>query len=43
MTFPIVLGSGKRLFADSDDAFTLRLASAQPLKDGTLILAYERP
>ena len=42
MTFPIVLGSGKRLFADSDDAIMLRLASAQPVDDGTLILTYQR-
>jgi dihydrofolate reductase len=42
MTFPIVLGSGKRLFGDSEDAFTLRLASAQPLDDGTVILTYHR-
>jgi dihydrofolate reductase len=42
MTFPIVLGSGKRLWAQSDDAFKLRLASAQPLNSGTVILTYHR-
>jgi dihydrofolate reductase len=43
MMFPIVLGSGKRLFAQSDDAITLKLASAQPLGSGTVILTYQRP
>jgi dihydrofolate reductase len=43
MMFPIVLGSGKRLFAQSDDAITLKLASAQPLESGTVILTYRRP
>ena len=42
MTFPIVLGSGKRLFADSEDPITLRLASAQTLDAGTVILTYQR-
>jgi dihydrofolate reductase len=43
MTFPIVLGAGKRLFAASEDAITLKLASAQPLESGTVILTYVRP
>jgi dihydrofolate reductase len=43
MTFPIVLGSGKRLFGESDEAITLELASAQPLETGTVILTYRRP
>jgi dihydrofolate reductase len=43
MTFPIVLGSGKRLFAEADEPITLALASSQPLGDGTLILTYRRP
>jgi dihydrofolate reductase len=43
MTFPIVLGSGKRLFADAEEPITLALASAQPLKSGTVILTYRRP
>jgi dihydrofolate reductase len=42
MTFPIVLGGGKRLFGEADDAITLRLASAQPLDSGTVILTYQR-
>jgi dihydrofolate reductase len=43
MMFPIVLGSGKRLFAETDEAITLQLASAQPLDSGTVILTYRRP
>ena len=43
MTFPIVLGSGKRLFAGADEPVTLALASAQPLQSGTVILTYRRP
>jgi dihydrofolate reductase len=41
MVFPIVLGSGKRLFGESDDATTLSLASSQALDSGTVILTYE--
>jgi dihydrofolate reductase len=41
MVFPTVLGSGKRLFGDSDDATTLRLVTSQALDSGTLILTYE--
>jgi dihydrofolate reductase len=43
MTFPIVLGSGTRLFGESDEAIALKLASAQPLESGTVILTYQRP
>jgi dihydrofolate reductase len=43
MTFPIVLGSGKRLFADAKEPVTLALDSAQPLKSGTVILTYRKP
>jgi dihydrofolate reductase len=42
MTFPIVLGSGRRLFAESEDTIRLRLASARPLDSGTVILTYHR-
>ena len=41
MVFPIVLGSGKRLFGDSETATTLRLVSSQALESGTVILTYE--
>jgi dihydrofolate reductase len=43
MTFPIVLGSGKRLFADAEEPVTLQLASAHALSSGTVILTYRRP
>jgi hypothetical protein len=43
MVFPIVLGSGKRLFAgDAADATVLKLADSQVLGSGTLILTYRR-
>jgi dihydrofolate reductase len=42
MTFPIVLGSGKKLWGEQGDALPLKLASAQPLPSGTLILTYQR-
>ncbi len=42
MVFPIVLGSGKRLFGSSDHARTLRLVETQKVgSDGVLILTYE--
>jgi dihydrofolate reductase len=40
MVFPIVLGSGKRLFADSRDASVLELLGARTLDSGTVILTY---
>jgi dihydrofolate reductase len=43
MVFPIVLGSGKRLFEGEGDAATLRLVDVKPLPSGTVILTYHRP
>jgi len=40
MIFPIVLGTGKRLFGDSEDARALRLADERRLDSGTVILTY---
>jgi dihydrofolate reductase len=40
MVFPIVLGSGKRLFGESRDASVLTLADCKRLDSGTLILTY---
>jgi dihydrofolate reductase len=40
MIFPIVLGSGRRLFADSDEAVTMELAESRALASGTLINTY---
>ena len=42
MVFPIVLGKGKRLFADQSDMAALRLTEARPVgPDGVLVLVYE--
>jgi dihydrofolate reductase len=40
MDYPIVLGSGKRLFADEGKKLALRLVEAKPVGDGVLILVY---
>ena len=42
MVFPIVLGSGKRLFDDTNDATTLRLVRTQQLDNGAVELTYLR-
>lgn len=42
MVFPVVLGSGKRLFGSTDDKKALRLVSSKTVGDGVLILTYER-
>jgi dihydrofolate reductase len=42
MVFPIVLGSGKRLFGDSASTKTFRLFESRPVgDDGVVILTYE--
>jgi dihydrofolate reductase len=41
MVFPVVLGSGRRLFADSDDMKRLRLTDSKTVGDGVLILTYK--
>lgn len=42
MVFPIVLGSGKRLFGEGTSPTTLRLLDSTPIgPDGILILTYE--
>ena len=43
MVFPVVLGTGKRLFGETSDKKPLRLASSQTVGDGVSILVYERP
>jgi dihydrofolate reductase len=40
MVFPVLLGSGKRLFADETDKTTLRLADSKTVGDGVEILTY---
>ena len=41
MVFPIVLGTGKRLFGDAGDKKRLRLTDAKTVGDGVAILIYE--
>jgi dihydrofolate reductase len=41
MVFPVVLGSGKRLFGDVSDKKPLRLADSKTVGDGVAILIYE--
>jgi dihydrofolate reductase len=41
MVFPVVLGSGKRLFGDPGDKKRLRLADSKVVGDGVVILTYE--
>jgi dihydrofolate reductase len=42
MIFPIVLGSGKRLFKDGIDTRALELASNTPFASGVVVLSYQR-
>jgi dihydrofolate reductase len=42
MVFPIVLGSGKRLFGETDDKTPLKLSESKAVGDGVAILVYER-
>jgi dihydrofolate reductase len=43
MVFPVVLGSGKRLFGETGDKKSLRLTDSQVVGDGVAILVYQRP
>ena len=42
MVFPVVLGTGKRLFGETSDKKTLKLADSQTVGDGVVILVYGR-
>jgi dihydrofolate reductase len=43
MVFPVVLGTGKRLFGDTSDKKPLRLADSRTVgEDGVAIMTYER-
>jgi dihydrofolate reductase len=42
MVFPVVLGSGKRLFGETSDAKRLQLIDTRIVGDGVLILTYGR-
>ncbi len=41
MVFPVVLGSGKRLFAETSDMNRLQLADLRTVGDGIAILIYK--
>jgi dihydrofolate reductase len=41
MVFPVVLGTGKRLFGETTDKKRLRLTSSQTVGDGVSILVFE--
>jgi dihydrofolate reductase len=43
MVFPVVLGSGKRLFGATSDKKPLRLVDSRTVGDGVSILVYQRP
>jgi dihydrofolate reductase len=43
MVFPVVLGSGKRLFGETTDKKALRLADSKVVGDGVTILTYSKP
>jgi dihydrofolate reductase len=42
MVFPVVLGSGKRLFGETSDKKPLRLADSKTVGEGVAILVYQR-
>ena len=42
MVFPVVLGSGKRLFGETSDKKPLKLADSKTVGDGVAILVYRR-
>ncbi|HEY8283792.1 MAG TPA: dihydrofolate reductase family protein [Chloroflexota bacterium] len=41
MVYPVLLGTGKRLFGETSDLKRLRLAEARTVGDGVVILIYE--
>jgi dihydrofolate reductase len=41
MVFPVILGSGKRLFGDTKDLKTLRLKESRTVGDGVAIMVYQ--
>jgi dihydrofolate reductase len=42
MVFPVILGSGKKLFGETKDAKTLRLTDSRTAGDGVAIMVYEK-
>jgi dihydrofolate reductase len=41
MVFPVVLGTGKRLFAETTDAKRLQLSESRVVGDGVAIMIYQ--
>ena len=41
MVFPVLLGSGKRLFGEHADKMPLRLVDSKTVGDGIALLTYE--
>ena len=41
MVFPIVLGSGKRVFRDGGEKKTLKLVETKTFASGVVVLSYE--
>ena len=41
MIFPVVLGSGKRLFPEESEKKTLRLVESKPFPSGVVLLTYQ--
>jgi dihydrofolate reductase len=41
MVFPIVLGSGKRIFRDGSEKKTLKLVETKTFTSGVVVLSYE--
>jgi dihydrofolate reductase len=42
MVFPVLLGSGKRLFGEHHDKLSLKLIDSRTVGDGVTILTYQR-
>jgi dihydrofolate reductase len=42
MVFPVLLGSGKRLFDAHDDKKSLKLTDSRTVGDGVMILTYQK-
>jgi len=42
MIFPVVLGTGKRLFGETSDRKRLKLSQSKTVGDGVAILVYDR-
>ena len=42
MVFPVVLGSGKRIFGETTDKKPLKLVDSKVVGDGVAILVYQR-